>query len=205
MTILENAEAGDGLRERKKAQTRRAIHEAAYRLVDEQGFESTTIDQICHQADVSSRTFFNYYPSKNAAALGLSGESLDDGAATRFRSASGSLVDALCDMIAGGDQFAARHLRLKRLVKRNPELMPTLGSLMTAARGRLIDLAAERAASRDEAELAVSLVLAALALTVHSTTESDLPSAVRLRSSVDAIVAVRNAPLRSAELVETVA
>ena len=69
MSTVETEHA-DGLRERKKQQTRVALHEAAYRLVQEQGLEGTTIDQICLEADVSSRTFFNYYPSKAAAALG---------------------------------------------------------------------------------------------------------------------------------------
>ena len=195
MTIIEGAEASDGLRERKKAQTRRAIHEAAYRLVDEHGLEGTTIDQICQEADVSSRTFFNYFPSKNAAALGLPGETIDDGAVERFRSATGSLVDALCSMIAGSDQFVARQRRLKDLVRRHPELMPALGNMMTAARGRLVELAEVRAPRRADAELAVTLVLAALTLTMHSDTESDLPTAARLIAAVDAIVAVRDVPM----------
>ena len=46
----------DSRRERKKHQTREALHEAAYRLVQEHGLEHTTIDQICLDADVSSRT-----------------------------------------------------------------------------------------------------------------------------------------------------
>jgi AcrR family transcriptional regulator len=198
MSTSETLEAGDGLRERKKQQTRRAIHDAAFRLVDEHGLEGTTIDQICHEADVSSRTFFNYFPSKMAAALGLPTEPVDEESAERFRAASGTLVDALCEVVAGGGQLAARQARLKGLVTRHPELIPTLSSIMTATRGRFIDLAGERASSPAEAELAVTLVLAAVTLTVHTTAETELPTVERLKATVDALTRVRSTPLAPA-------
>ena len=53
-----------GRRERKKTETRRALREAAHRLFAEKGFRETTIDDIAEAADVSRRTFFRYYSSK---------------------------------------------------------------------------------------------------------------------------------------------
>jgi AcrR family transcriptional regulator len=200
VSTIEIAEAGDGLRERKKQQTRRAIHEAAFRLVDEHGLEGTTIDQICSEADVSSRTFFNYFPSKLVAALGLPEEPVGAEAEARFRAATGSLVDALCEMIAGGGEFAERQLRVKGLVTRHPELIPTLSSIMTATRGRFIALATERASSPEEASLAVALVLSALQLTVHSQDQHpEQPSSERLKTTIDSMMRVRNAPLTALE------
>jgi AcrR family transcriptional regulator len=58
-----------GLRERKKIKTRRAIRREAFRLIEEQGYGSTTVEQIADAADVSTSTFFRYFPSKEAVLL----------------------------------------------------------------------------------------------------------------------------------------
>lgn len=183
----------DGLRERKKHQTRLALHEAAYRLVQEHGVEGTTIDQICLEADVSSRTFFNYFPSKVAAALGLPSELVGREAEARFRAATGSLVDALCDMITADEQFAARQARVKKLVTQNPELLPAVTNMMSTTRGRFIDLATERAATHADAESAVTLVLAAVGMSLHSGDYTNVPSSEQLKATIDALVKVRSA------------
>jgi len=59
-----------GLRERKKAATRKAIHDGAIRLFGEQGFAGTTIDQIAEAADVSRATVFHYFPTKESIVFG---------------------------------------------------------------------------------------------------------------------------------------
>lgn len=55
-----------GLRERKKAATRRRIAEAALALIRERGYDGATIDEIVARVDVSQPTFYKYYPSKDA-------------------------------------------------------------------------------------------------------------------------------------------
>jgi len=56
-----------GLRERKKLAVRRALGSAAIRLAVERGLENVTIEDITAEADVSVRTFGNYFSSKYEA------------------------------------------------------------------------------------------------------------------------------------------
>jgi AcrR family transcriptional regulator len=58
-----------GLRERKKAKTRAAIREAAMTLFEQQGYSSTTVEQIAEAAEVSPSTFFRYFPTKEDVVI----------------------------------------------------------------------------------------------------------------------------------------
>jgi AcrR family transcriptional regulator len=53
-----------GLRERKKQQTRQSIAETARGLFVERGFEAVRVAEIARAADVSEKTVFNYFPTK---------------------------------------------------------------------------------------------------------------------------------------------
>jgi AcrR family transcriptional regulator len=71
-----DADLPTGLRSRKKQQTRHAIEDAARELFAAQGYESTTVEQIAARADVSTTTFFRYFPSKRDTILTDQGERL---------------------------------------------------------------------------------------------------------------------------------
>ncbi|WP_428986367.1 TetR/AcrR family transcriptional regulator [Streptomyces camelliae] len=58
-----------GLRERKKIKTREAIRTATYALIQEQGYDATTIEQIAERAEVSPSTVFRYFPTKEDIVL----------------------------------------------------------------------------------------------------------------------------------------
>jgi AcrR family transcriptional regulator len=58
-----------GLRERKKLRTRQAIRSATYALIEEQGYDATTIEQIADRAEVSPSTVSRYFPAKEDIVL----------------------------------------------------------------------------------------------------------------------------------------
>lgn len=93
-----------GLRERKKAATRLALHEAALRLVAEHGLEHVTVESIADAADVSRRTFSNYFSGKE--------EALFHGDAERLR----RMVELLRDRPADEEPWSALGTAAERLV-----------------------------------------------------------------------------------------
>ncbi|HTX97352.1 MAG TPA: TetR family transcriptional regulator [Mycobacterium sp.] len=66
---MQVTEAPLGLRERKKIKTRQAIRREAFRLIKENGYAATTVEQIAEAAEVSPSTFFRYFPSKESLLL----------------------------------------------------------------------------------------------------------------------------------------
>lgn len=65
-------------RERRKLEVRNRILEAAMALSDEQGFNETTVAEICERADIAHKTFFNHFPSKRDVLREIAGFALDD-------------------------------------------------------------------------------------------------------------------------------
>ncbi len=54
----------EGMRARKRRQTRERIVNAAVQLFSAKGFDTVTVDEIAATADVSKRSFFDYFPTK---------------------------------------------------------------------------------------------------------------------------------------------
>ncbi|WP_020387918.1 TetR family transcriptional regulator [Kribbella catacumbae] len=67
---IEDGAVAPGRRERKKRETRDALMAAALRLAVEKGPDNVTVEEISEAADVSVRTFFNYFSHKEHAILG---------------------------------------------------------------------------------------------------------------------------------------
>lgn len=64
--------------------TARRIERSAVALVLQHGYEATTVDMICADAGVSQRTFFNHFPTKDVAVIGLDVPRLDESRVRAF-------------------------------------------------------------------------------------------------------------------------
>ncbi|MGP4055213.1 TetR family transcriptional regulator [Mycobacterium sp. 4D054] len=61
-----NSDERPSLRERKKTRTRETVRREAFRLFERHGYAQTTVEQIAEAAEVSPRTFFRYFPTKES-------------------------------------------------------------------------------------------------------------------------------------------
>jgi AcrR family transcriptional regulator len=112
-----------GLRERKKQQTRETIERVALELFAERGYDETTLAEIAEAADVSPRTIFSYFQSKEDILFcGESGYIEKVQVALRERPAGTTTVDALREFISSMPPPDEQAMLRKRVVAASPEL-----------------------------------------------------------------------------------
>ena len=118
----------EGLRERKKRRTRAQIVSAAMRLFAERGYQGTTVADIAAAADIAPRTFFAYFPSKEAVVFHQVDEDVTSLArALRERREGENAMDALRRWIEEqfgrwDDETGADVALRKRLCREEPTL-----------------------------------------------------------------------------------
>ncbi|EMY34785.1 hypothetical protein D477_007706 [Arthrobacter crystallopoietes BAB-32] len=108
------------LRDRKRAETWSALHGAASDLALNHGLESVTIEAVAAAAGVSTRTFFNYFPSKEDAVLGLQEPSVEESMLADFDVEADLLEQVsylmlgVMQSIQGGESGEIRHAILHK-------------------------------------------------------------------------------------------
>src|SRR5512139_3094053 len=116
------------LRERKKLRTRRALADTALRLFTEKGFETTTLDELVDEVEVSKRTFYAHFSSKEDAALAAELELWDAYLAElAAREIHGPVLAVLREALAAaltrlGDEWTRRFRQTRQLALRTPVL-----------------------------------------------------------------------------------
>jgi AcrR family transcriptional regulator len=185
-----------GRRERKKRATRRALASAALRLAAERGPAGVTIEDISDAADVSPRTFFNYFGSKEEAILNLDPDGpADVRARVEARPADEPPLEALrvalTEASATQTEDAEEWSVKMGLVKTHPSLFPSYIAAYGNAERGLVEAIAARTGADPDADLYPSLVVAAalnatrVATNRWVATDRATPLAVLLRSAFD--------------------
>jgi AcrR family transcriptional regulator len=160
-----------GLRERKKARTRESLQDAAMELFGRQGFDHTTVEEIADACEVSPRTFFRYFPTKEDVLFAdpsgrrerllavIAERPVDEPPFTVLRAAMRSLASDYRD---DRDALVARH----EIITASPHLQVYKAEHQGGWEEEVVDVLARRGdaatVDRDELRLVTAVATAAL-------------------------------------------
>lgn len=158
------------LRLRRRRQTTSEVRDVAVRLMGERGFDKVTIEEICAEAGISQRTFFNYFPTKESAIAynpfgDLPAESIDEFIAAGTAPAATLLAELIAllsnelESAPGRGQAAA----MLHIAATTPAVHAALFAEMESFESELVQLVAQRldsAPGDDTASLIAALATA---------------------------------------------
>jgi len=189
------------------AATESRLSAVSRRLTAERGLGGFTVEEVCAEVGVSRRTFFNYFPSKEDAVIGIDETEALEQLVTQFleRGSRGwpAVVDDLVELAVEHARAAgfgiAEHAELVAAIGREPKLLAHFVGISREREQQLAELIAEREHTRtsDPRTLAaVQIVASALRLAgerlLDQTTGDDFATA--LTDSLAAIRAVLATP-----------
>jgi AcrR family transcriptional regulator len=180
-----------GLRERKKAATRLALHQAAVRLALDHGVDRVTVEAIADEVGVSRRTFSNYFANKEQALLYGDYERMGRLlAAVRERPAGeaawAALAGAAEDFYRDLGDLDPQVVLRWRLMRKSPALHAQHVNTFAGLERELSEEIAARSSDQDPTGVRARLTAAAFmtALRVALDVWLDQPSEVRLADVV---------------------
>lgn len=205
-TVAEKRSPQPGLRERKQAETKAKIERIALRAFSEHGYEAVSVESICEQAEVSQRTFFNYYGSKENVVLGDRLPSVTDERLAAFSAeADPDVLDAMLVLASEAARSTTsdseiRSLRQEILVA-NPHLMRAVftkmeglqRTVLTALIGRIArdrGVAVDDRAVVDDARMMVAITGATIRFATEDWSERTPPANLAWAGDQDALLAL---------------
>ena len=129
MTVTLTAVTSVGLRERKKEKTRDALVQSALKQFAKRGFDQVTVEDIADACDVSPRTFFRYFASKEEVLFAES-----DGHRLRLLASladQDAEVSAFAALESGMRMVAAEYAEQRDTIRIRHRIMTTTPSLST--------------------------------------------------------------------------
>lgn len=181
--------ANTGLRERKKERTRQALIDAAYELFQRNGFDATTVEEIAAAVEVSPRTFFRYFASKEEVALTLqddlktaiigelSARPADEPVMTAMRRAFHAVAELLQDfdgqnLLDKDSGISQRFACFNELMTSSPSLFAASIEHTTAKQDDLVRLVADRMGTDAVTDLRPHLATAVAVCAVRAAMET---------------------------------
>ena len=173
-----------GARERRKRQVSETIERIAVDLALELGMEGATVEKICERALISHRTFYNYFPSKEAAVFGGGPQPSPQGLEAFRRGTSPDVLGDLLDLMSatalaqeqGPELFRDR----QRLLRRDPQLAAKAAPKFDRVVDELNELVRDRLTRmgqdselHDRAAMIVALALAVVQRAFQMQLEAD--------------------------------
>ncbi|MGI5504749.1 TetR/AcrR family transcriptional regulator [Lentzea sp. CA-135723] len=157
-----------GLRERKKTETRAALSAAALRLALEKGVDEVRVDEIAEAANVSPRTYNNYFPSREHAIVAgiTASRALRVAEALRSRPLDEPLVESL--IAAFAEQYREPPAEALALITETPALREAYLDSVTSLEPPIVEVVAARLGTSElGAEVLAAAVSAAARLAVQ--------------------------------------
>jgi AcrR family transcriptional regulator len=133
-----------GLRERKKTETRAALAAAALRLALEKGADNVRVDEIAEAANVSPRTYNNYFASREHAIVAgiTASRALQVASALRSRPADEPLVESIISAFA--EQYREAPTEALTLINSTPALREAYLDSTSSMEPPIAEVIAER-------------------------------------------------------------
>ena len=188
-------------RELKKLRTRTALVDAALDLFLKKGYEATTIDEIVASVQVSQRTFFRYFATKEDVVTGffaeydevmrdaLAARPPEEGPLTALHEAMRAVLAAIARSDA---EDSTRFRRVRQVIEATPALVAAQLARHAEAERELAALVAERLGTDPDQDvwprLLVAFHTAAARVAFEDCARHDVWDPVQVAARVDAVM-----------------